>query len=79
MRRTVFRIDLARIEGNGEFPCPSCGELISPDDESGIAYDVVYVERAEEGIVREASIVCKKCGSTIVLTGFEALENVILV
>jgi hypothetical protein len=78
MQRTVYRIDLARIEGEGEFPCPYCGELFSPDDMSGMVYDVVYVERTEYGKVREASIVCKKCRSTIILVGFEALADVIL-
>lgn len=75
MKRT-FRIDLAEIEGDGAFSCPGCAEVISPDDESGITYDILDVKTKEPGVLEEVVIQCKKCGSMILLTGFEALIEV---
>jgi len=28
-----YTIDLTQIEGDGSFPCPECGTVISPEDE----------------------------------------------
>jgi len=70
-----FKIDLRKIEGEGEFPCPVCGELISPDDESGVTYGVVETIADEDGDVQEVTIQCRKCRSLIQLVGFEALAG----
>ena len=71
----MFKVNLMNIEGEGDFPCPSCGEMISPDDESGLAYDIVDVEIREDNSLEEVNIVCKKCGNIIQLEGFEALTD----
>ena len=76
-RRSVFKIDLSEIEGYGEFPCPLCGETISPDDESGNIYEVIALKPDEEGSLMETAIVCRKCESIIHLQGFEKLREII--
>jgi len=27
-----YKVDLARLEGSGDFPCPKCGAKLSPED-----------------------------------------------
>lgn len=68
-------IDLREIEGDGEFPCPTCGELISPDDESAMAYDILEVRTSIDGDLQDIIIKCQKCGSIIQIIGFELLEE----
>ena len=34
-------IDLTKIEGDGDFPCPTCGVTISPEDETEKVYTVI--------------------------------------
>ncbi|MBS7614404.1 hypothetical protein KEJ18_01520 [Candidatus Bathyarchaeota archaeon] len=71
----ALKVDLKSIEGEGEFPCPSCGIIISPDDESEKTYKIVYVERFDDDIPKRVTIICKKCHKTIILEGFEPLKN----
>jgi len=68
-RGSVYTVDLTKIEGDGAFPCPKCGVIISPDDESDEVYEIVdtIVEGTE---LAELVLQCKKCGSTIRLVGF---------
>ncbi|MEM2110500.1 MAG: hypothetical protein QXX08_01315 [Candidatus Bathyarchaeia archaeon] len=75
VQKSAFRINLNEIEGEGEFPCPSCGIIISPDDESGIIYDTIEVNTKKDGALKELVILCKKCQSMIRLEGFEMLEK----
>jgi hypothetical protein len=70
-----FRIDLREIEGEGEFLCPTCREIISPDDESGMTYDILEIGTEEDGMMHEVVIQCRTCGSVIRLAGFEALAE----
>jgi len=65
----VYRIDLTKIEGDGDFPCPSCGVIISPDDESKDIY-VILETRLKHEALQELVIQCNKCRSKIHLTGF---------
>ncbi len=71
----TFKIDLREIEGEGEFFCPTCTRIISPDDESGMTYDILETETEEDGTLREVIIRCRTCGSIIHITGFEALAG----
>ena len=71
----AFRVDLNKIEGDGEFPCPSCGTLISPDDESNTTYEIIDVKTEEDGSPKSLNILCKMCGNTIIIEGFEALNE----
>jgi hypothetical protein len=71
----LYKIDLTKIEGEGEFPCPSCGNLISPDDESGLNYEILDVRMDDQGRLKEILVICKKCKSEIILKGFELLSE----
>ncbi len=74
-QKAPYEIDLTKVDGDGEFPCPSCGAPISPDDESGVTYDVIDVKTAKNGLPEEVVIVCKKCRSITSLKGFEPLNE----
>jgi predicted nucleic-acid-binding Zn-ribbon protein len=64
-----FTIDLQRIDGDGDFPCPKCGVIISPQDESEEIYG--KLKAIMKGAELEALLLkCNKCGSTIKLVGF---------
>ncbi len=65
----VFTIDLAQIDGNGDFPCPNCGTMISPEDTSEKVYTIVDT-RVNGYDLEELTIQCNKCGSKIRLVGF---------
>jgi len=65
----AYTIDLAKIEGNGDFPCPRCEVMISPDDESEDVYTIVDTKVRGESL-QELTIQCNKCGSKIRLIGF---------
>ncbi|MGQ9624911.1 MAG: hypothetical protein ACUVUF_06165 [Candidatus Bathycorpusculaceae bacterium] len=64
-----YTIDLTKIEGDGAFPCPKCGAIISPDDESEEVYQIIETKVRNDELA-ELVLLCSKCGSTIRLTGF---------
>jgi len=65
----MFTIDLAGIEGDGDFPCPNCGVTISPEDETENVYTIVDTRVKGESL-EELTIQCNKCGCRIRLIGF---------
>jgi len=65
----IFTIDLSKIDGKGDFPCPHCGVVISPDDETEEVYIILDTKVHGESL-EELTIQCNKCGSKIRLTGF---------
>ena len=65
----IYKIDLTKIEGNGDFPCPKCGTLISPDDETEKVYTIVNAKMKGD-VLEELVITCKRCGSKIHIEGF---------
>ena len=65
----VYKIDLTKIEGNGDFSCPGCGALISPDDESDQVYTIIDTKMKGDKL-EELAITCNKCGSKIHIVGF---------
>jgi len=69
----VSELDLTKIEGNGDFPCPNCGVTISPEDESDDVYTILE-EKIRNDALEELVIQCNKCSSRIRLTGFPILE-----
>ncbi len=71
-RKKSFRIDLTNIEGEGVFPCPRCGAIISPDDETENVYTVIETI-GEDDSLESLTIQCKKCNNTIILEGFAGL------
>jgi hypothetical protein len=69
----ISELDLTKIDGNGDFPCPVCGVTISPEDESEDVY-VILEEKVNGDVLEEMVIQCNKCSSRIRLTGFSALD-----
>jgi ribosomal protein S27AE len=65
----MYTIDLTKIDGDGAFPCPKCGTVISPDDESEEVYQIVETKVKNDELA-ELTLTCGKCGSTIKLVGF---------
>jgi hypothetical protein len=64
----MHEIDLTKIEGDGTFPCPKCGAVISPDDETESVYTIL--ETKFKGDSLEKLVIQCKCGSEIHLVGF---------
>lgn len=65
----VYTVDLTKLEGEGDFPCPGCGIVISPEDETEDVYEIVSTKVNGEDL-EELVIQCNKCKSKIRLVGF---------
>jgi DNA-directed RNA polymerase subunit RPC12/RpoP len=74
----AYKIDLTKIEGNGDFACPKCGTKISPDDETEAVYSILGSKVNSNGL-EEVVICCNKCSSHIHLTGFSSLQEMEMV
>jgi hypothetical protein len=69
MKRLMLdEIDLTKTDRTGAFPCPKCGAVISPADETGNVYTIL--EKKLKGNSLEKLIIQCKCGSEIHLVGF---------
>ncbi len=75
MKKKTFTVDLTKIEGEGDFPCPKCGTVISPDDESEQVYTVIDTVVGDDDAVETLVIQCKKCSSIITLEGLAELPG----
>ncbi len=73
-QKQVYKVDLTKIDGNGDFPCPRCGNVISPDETTEETYCIIEPKVNCRGL-EEVVISCNKCKSTIHLTGFSLLEK----
>lgn len=69
-----YKIDLARIEGSGDFPCPQCGAKLSPEDETEATYSIKEIKTRRDRL-EELIIQCNICGSLIHLAGFKLLDS----
>jgi len=65
----TYTIDLTEIDGDGAFPCPKCGVIISPDDETEETYTIVETKVKNDELA-ELILMCNKCRSKIRLSGF---------
>ena len=65
----VHQVDLTKLEGEGDFPCPGCGVVISPEDETEDVYEIVSTKVNGEDL-EELVIQCNRCKSKIRLVGF---------
>ena len=65
----VCELDLTRIRGNGDFPCPNCGVVISPEDETEDVYRILDTKVRGQAL-EELVIQCNKCASRIRVIGF---------
>ena len=70
----VYEVDLTKIKGEGDFPCPNCGVIISPEDETEDVYRILET-KVKGQTLEELVIQCNKCGSKIRLVGFVVLET----
>jgi predicted RNA-binding Zn-ribbon protein involved in translation (DUF1610 family) len=68
-KSSSYTIDLTKIDGDGAFPCPKCGTVISPDDETEETYQILETKVKNDDL-EELILSCKKCGTTIKLVGF---------
>ncbi|PVX26440.1 MAG: hypothetical protein CW691_01475 [Candidatus Bathyarchaeum sp.] len=65
----VYKLDLAELQGEGDFPCPGCGTVISPEDETEAVYIILDTKVNGENL-EELVIQCNRCKSKICLVGF---------
>jgi predicted RNA-binding Zn-ribbon protein involved in translation (DUF1610 family) len=68
-KNMVYTIDLTKIDGDGAFPCPKCGSVISPDDATDTTYEIVETKVKGDDL-EELVLTCKKCRTAIKLVGF---------
>jgi DNA-directed RNA polymerase subunit RPC12/RpoP len=64
----VYQVDLKELQGEGDFPCPGCGTLISPEDETENVY-VILNTKVNGDYLEELVIQCNQCKSKIRLLG----------
>jgi len=67
----IYTIDLTKIDGDGAFPCPKCGTLISPEDETEEIYQIVETKVNDDELA-ELTLICNSCRTKIKLVGFLA-------
>ena len=72
-KSSITVLDLTKIEGDGDFSCPSCGVVISPEDESEEVYTILE-EKVNGDDLEELLIKCNTCSCKIRLVGFPALD-----
>ena len=65
----IYEVDLTQIQGEGDFPCPNCGVVISPEDETEDVYCILET-KVKGDTLEELIIQCNNCGSRIRLVGF---------
>jgi hypothetical protein len=75
MRKKSFVINLTKVKGGGEFQCPSCNNLISPDDDSEETYKIIETVMVDEDTLERMVIQCRTCKSIINLEGFDAFSE----
>jgi hypothetical protein len=73
-QKQVYVLDLTKIEGSGDFSCPRCGTVISPDDCTEEAYSILETRVNSRGL-EELVIRCNRCASQLRLTGFSLLQK----
>ncbi len=72
-RAPAYEVDLTKTQGDGNFSCPGCGVIISPEDETEDVYQILETKVKDETL-EELLIQCKKCESKIRLVGFIILK-----
>ena len=78
MKKSIARrgsqttVDLTKIEGDGSFPCPKCGVVISPEDETEEFYKILDTKVVDDQLT-ELVVECGSCKSVIKLTGFQQM------
>ena len=70
----AYKVDLNKMDGDGDFSCPKCGSIISPDDTTEETYTILEPKVNSRGL-EEVVICCNNCKSHIHLTGFSLLQE----
>ncbi|PVX27783.1 MAG: hypothetical protein CW716_00490 [Candidatus Bathyarchaeum sp.] len=71
-QQMVYLVELSTIQGTGDFACPKCGLVLSPDDETEENYCILEpIVKANQ--LDALVIQCQNCQSSIRLTGFSLL------
>ena len=70
----IYKVNLTEIQGEGDFPCPSCGIVISPDDETEDVYTIIST-KVNGHDLEELVIQCNSCKSKIRLVGFNVPQT----
>ena len=73
--KQTHKVDLTKIDGNGDFSCPQCGIVISPEDSTEEKYSILEPKVKNNGL-EEVVLLCNNCGSHIHLTGFSILQEI---
>jgi predicted RNA-binding Zn-ribbon protein involved in translation (DUF1610 family) len=69
-----YKVDLAKIDSTGDFPCPKCGANMSPEDETEEGYSIKEIKTRRD-VLEELVIQCNSCKSLIHIAGFELLGS----
>ena len=70
----AYKLDLTKMDGNGDVSCPRCRSIISPDDTTEKTYCILEPKVNSHGL-EELVICCNICESHIHLTGFSLLQE----
>ncbi len=62
-------IDLRKLDGDSSFPCPSCGTIIDPDDDTEEIFQVSETETKNNELFA-LTLICNNCRTNIRLVGF---------
>ena len=73
--KSAYIVDLAKIEGKGDFLCPECGIKISPDDETENTYSILE-PKVKGSVLEEVLICCNRCRGHISLVGFSLEQEI---
>ena len=68
-----YRINMIEQEGKGDFLCPCCRTMISPDDATEEVYSILEA-KVRNDVLEDLLIRCNNCSNKILITGFSALE-----
>jgi hypothetical protein len=69
----IYQVNLTEIHGEGDFPCPGCGIVISPEDETEDVYRIISTKVNGQDL-EELVIQCNSCKCKIRLVGFNVPE-----
>jgi hypothetical protein len=70
----LFKVDLTKIRGKGDFDCPKCGTRISPNDRTEKKYTILEtLMKGDE--LDTVMLQCNRCESQMQLTGFNNLST----
>jgi hypothetical protein len=70
----AYKLDLTKMNGRGDFQCPRCGTVISPDETTEQTYCILE-SRVNSHSLEELVICCNTCKTHIHLTGFSLLQK----